>query len=66
MAARKCSRSSQGNNALAATIILNEPDRYVGLQRLWAELWVSKNEPARKPSEQAKGPSHAELVAKRR
>jgi hypothetical protein len=47
MRARKV---SQGSNAEAAVIILDDPDRYAGLPMLWAEAWLKQNGLAQKPT----------------
>ena len=44
---------SQGSNAQAALIILDDPDRYAGLPLLWAEAWLKQHGLAPNPVEQA-------------
>jgi hypothetical protein len=46
-------RSMEAVNAHAAWIILQDRERYPGLPVEWAELWVERHGPARKPVEQA-------------
>jgi hypothetical protein len=50
MRARKVPKE---NNAQAASIILSDPYRYVGLPAIWADAWVKQHGAARKPAKQA-------------
>jgi hypothetical protein len=55
MLARK---SSQGSNAEAALIILDDPDRYAGLPLLWAQAWLKQNGLTKKPAAWSKMPAN--------
>ena len=39
----RAKKGPQKNNAEAAWIILNDPERYAGLPLLWAQAWVKRH-----------------------
>jgi hypothetical protein len=51
------------SNAEAAWIILQDRDRYAGLPLMWAELWISRHGPPRKPVEKAERTIEDRLAA---
>lgn len=45
VSALKIARQHDRNNAIAAQVILDDPERYQGIQLEWAKVWASHHEP---------------------